>query len=222
MTMTPMTTNNILNPIDDLGTIHIIGCGAIGSNLAVMLTKLGASKIVLWDFDTVEPHNVTNQSYTQDDIGKSKAIALSKQLNKINPGCKVIVHDEAYSNQRLDGYVFLCVDSIDVRKTIVETNKINRNIKAMFDFRLELQTAQHYATVWKGENINHFLDTMDFTHEEAKENVAVSPCGTSLSVLPTIQTVVSMGVSNFIKLARGQNFDKVIIVDTDAMSICTI
>ena len=92
----------------------------------------------------------------------------------------------------------------------------------MFDFRLELQTAQHYATRWEGKDIQSFLDTMAFTHDEAKENVAVSPCGTSLSVLPTIQTVVSVGVSNFIKLARNKEFCKILIVDTDNMNILTI
>lgn len=217
-----MNTNNILDPITDVKPIHIIGCGAIGSNLAVMLIKLGAMEIHLWDFDRVEPHNITNQAYNECDINTFKVDSLKNNLLHINPMSKIVAHNIPYTNERLSGYVFLCVDNIETRKDIVETNKINRNIKAMFDFRMGIYDAQHYACRWNAEGIEAFKATMNFSHDEAKQNIAVSPCGTSLSVLPTIQTVVSCGVENFIKLVREKEFHKVIIVDTDAMNILTI
>lgn len=218
-----MTTANILDPINDIEEdIHIIGCGAIGSNLAIMLTRLGASKITLWDDDIVSGHNITNQSYYESDRNLPKVEQLAKQLKAINNNLNLKINNCKYKNQRLSGYVFLCVDNIDTRKDIVITNKINRNIKAMFDFRMGLYDAQTYACKWKGEDINSFYDTMNFTHEEAKDILPVSPCGTSLSVLPTVMTVVSCGVSNFIKLVRDREYHKLIIVDTNLMNIVTI
>lgn len=38
--------------------IHIIGVGAIGSHIAIQLAKLGIEEITVWDFDTVDDHNI--------------------------------------------------------------------------------------------------------------------------------------------------------------------
>ena len=43
--------------------IHIIGCGATGSWVALMLAKMGISNITCWDFDKVEEHNLPNQFF---------------------------------------------------------------------------------------------------------------------------------------------------------------
>ena len=52
------------NPIIDFkDQIHIIGCGAIGSTLAEMLTRMGFQELHLWDFDIVTEHNIANQSF---------------------------------------------------------------------------------------------------------------------------------------------------------------
>ena len=40
------------------GRIHIIGCGSVGSTLAENLARCGVTKMTLWDFDTVESHNI--------------------------------------------------------------------------------------------------------------------------------------------------------------------
>lgn len=218
-----MVAINILDPITDITTeFHIIGCGAIGSNVAVMLTRLGAQHIHLWDMDTVEEHNTTNQAYVYEDIGQPKVLALCKHLKDINPDLDVTMHDEEYIKQRLAGYVVLAVDSIDTRRNIVEANKINRNIIAMSDFRMGLYEAQTYLYPFKGQYIKMLRDTMDFTDEEAEDITPVSPCGTHLSVLPTIQTVVSAGVQNLIHMIRDREYHNIIIVDLQAMSILTI
>ena len=41
--------------------INIIGVGAVGSYIALQLAKLGVEKIIIWDFDVVDEHNITNQ-----------------------------------------------------------------------------------------------------------------------------------------------------------------
>lgn len=218
-----MQATNILDPISDINKeIHIIGCGAIGSNLAVMLTRLGAPNIVLWDDDVVEAHNITNQVYTDSDINQPKVVALANHLTDINPNVVVTSNNCKYVSQRLSGYVFLAVDSIDTRNKIVDTNKINRNIIAMGDFRMGLYEAQAYLYPWKGKYVQMLKDTMTFTDKEAEELIPVSPCGTHLSVLPTIQATVSAGVQNFINFIRDRDYANIIIVDLSTMSILTI
>ena len=206
--------NSILDPLIDIHhPIHIIGCGAIGSNLAVMLTRLGIINITLWDFDLVEPHNLTNQAFFARHLHLPKTSALKSILKEINPDVK-ITEKAKYTKQPLAGYVFLCVDSIEVRQNVVKQNMYTSYILAMFDFRMGLYTAQHYATIWEPAGIAAFLKTMDFTDEEARINVPVSPCGTTLSVMPTVQTIVGAGIINFIKfLKTPEQYKRVIIVD---------
>jgi molybdopterin/thiamine biosynthesis adenylyltransferase len=54
----------------------ICGAGAIGSNMAVNLVRMGVSKLTLVDKDRVEEHNIGTQVYGVDDIGGMKSDIL--------------------------------------------------------------------------------------------------------------------------------------------------
>ncbi len=69
----------------DRATIGIAGLGGLGSNIAVLLARLGVGHLVLVDFDRVDITNLHRQHYTIDDLGVPKALALKKQLIAINP-----------------------------------------------------------------------------------------------------------------------------------------
>ena len=201
-------------PSDVTDKIHIIGCGAMGSTLAELLTRVGLTNFVLYDFDKVTPHNISNQMFRHGDIGEPKVRALTEIITDINPLHKVEVRPEGWApGTKLDGYVFLCVDDIELRKQIVTENKYNPRIKAFFDFRMRLTDAQHYACDWQGGNKEAFLKTMQFTHEEAKVATPVSACGTTLSVAPTVRTIVSYGVSNLINFIKGNPIHHMILID---------
>lgn len=176
---------------------HIIGCGAIGSTVAELLARQGVENFILWDEDKVESHNIVNQLYINNDIGNSKTKALSEILLNINPQIK-IKEKPFYKNEMLNGYVFSCVDSIEIRKNIVKNNFKNNSIIALFDFRMTLLEGQHYAADWS--NIKHkenLLKSMDFTDEEANENTPVTACGFQMSVAPTVRIISAYGVANF-------------------------
>lgn len=196
--------------------IHIIGCGAIGSTVAENLARFGLTKITLYDFDRVEPHNIANQMFTTDDIGKTKVEAVAEYLMRINPEIKndLVLAPKGYTNQRLSGYVFLCVDNIDLRREIAKSCVGNPFIKGMFDFRMRLTDAQHYAAAWNdAKMVDAFLKSMAFSHEEAKKETPVSACNITLSVAPTVRMIVAAGVSNFINFAKGKPIHKLILAD---------
>lgn len=190
---------------------HIIGCGAIGSSVAELLVRQGVDTLTLWDFDYVEPHNIVNQMYVEKDIAKAKTDALEEHLKKINPAVK-IKKEEEYTNQILEGFVFMCVDSVEVRKKIVKENFGNPNIKVMFDFRMTLLEGQHYAAEWNDyKQRKSLLDSLDFTDEEAKENTPVSACGFELSVAPTVRIITALGVANFTNYVNEKPLQKLIV-----------
>lgn len=207
------------------GRIHIIGVGSVGSTLAENLVRFGITDMTLYDFDTVEPHNIANQMFRETDIGKLKVNAVAEYLKEVNPevenGLELVT--EGWHGQKLAGYVFLCVDSIELRKEIAEACVGSEYIKAMFDFRMRLTDGQHYAADWSDDKmVEAFLASMDFTHEEAQEATPMSACKVVLSVAPTIRIVVACGVNNFINFVKDQKLKKMILCDAFGFSIIAL
>ncbi|MDR2873182.1 MAG: sulfur carrier protein ThiS adenylyltransferase ThiF [Methanobrevibacter sp.] len=65
--------------------VAIAGLGGLGSNVAIMLSRTGIGKLLLVDFDIVEPSNLNRQQYLIEDLGKYKADALKEIISQINP-----------------------------------------------------------------------------------------------------------------------------------------
>ncbi|WP_271629171.1 sulfur carrier protein ThiS adenylyltransferase ThiF [Caldicellulosiruptor sp. DIB 104C] len=65
--------------------ILIIGCGGLGSNIAVMLVRSGVKNLTIVDFDKVDVSNLNRQNYFFYQTGQEKVSALKDILEKINP-----------------------------------------------------------------------------------------------------------------------------------------
>ena len=74
-------------------TIGVAGLGGLGSNIALLLARSGVGRLVIADWDTVELSNIHRQNYTLEYVGRKKTEAMAEQIIKINPWCKVEVHD---------------------------------------------------------------------------------------------------------------------------------
>jgi len=72
--------------------IGIAGCGGLGSNAAIALARIGVKKLVITDFDKVEPSNLNRQQFFISDIGKNKTDALALFIKKVNPFVVVEKH----------------------------------------------------------------------------------------------------------------------------------
>lgn len=203
-------------PEKDKTTIHIIGCGSVGSTVAENLARCGVKNMTLWDFDKVESHNIVNQMFNENHVGMLKVNALRDILTDINPDLKdtLEIHAEGWKGKMLSGYIFLCVDNIELRKEIVEKHFDSPYIKAMFDFRTLLEEAQHYAADWSDRKMKQdFLNSMQFSHEEAKDETPVSACGITLGVATTVRLISALGVNNYINFVKGNGIKKLIIVN---------
>lgn len=200
---------DFFNPMSIKDEVHIIGVGAVGSHIASALARLGVRKIHIWDFDNVESHNIPNQMFTEEDLGKLKIDAVEHQLVKINPEISIIKH-EKYKDQPLQGFIFSCVDNIEVRKEIYEANEFNVLIKAVFDTRIGLDAGQVFSADWaKEEDIDNLIAVSEFKHNEVEQ--VKSACGTQLTVLPTVQMTATFAVSNFINFIKAKTLKRNIV-----------
>lgn len=184
--------------------IHIIGVGATGSFVAMELARMGCPVLNIYDFDDVEIHNIPNQYYDTEDLGKLKAEALADKLKLINPNITVNintsavlpVHDDEHKGiDEMAGYVFLLVDSMKVRKELWKAIKENKNIVHCWESRLGSDQARVYSLD---------MSVKDFAKYEADfyddDNAEVSACGTSITVLPIVLQTASLMIVQFIDL----------------------
>jgi molybdopterin/thiamine biosynthesis adenylyltransferase len=208
------------NPDNFVDEIHIIGCGAVGSTIAEQLARIGIKKLHLYDFDNVSEHNITNQMFITPQIGLTKLKAMTALLKFINPDIELILHEEGWKpGMPLTGYVYLAVDNIDTRKEIIKDNLFNPMIRAVFDTRMRLTDAQHFAAKWTNEGKKFLQDTMNFTREEAASSTPMSACGTTLSVTPTVRIICSLAVANLINVLLNKPITKTILIDAFNMTI---
>ena len=69
--------------------VGIAGLGGLGSAIAIALARIGVGRLILVDFDVVEPSNLNRQQYFIHQIGMPKVEALKKNIAIINPYVKV-------------------------------------------------------------------------------------------------------------------------------------
>lgn len=184
--------------------IHIIGVGATGSFVAMQLARMGCPVINIYDFDDVEIHNIPNQYYDVEDIGKLKVEALADKLKLINPDIVVNVctkpvaqvHDDEHAGiDEMKGYVFMLVDSMKVRKELWSAIKENKDIINVWESRLGSDQARVYSLDMSVKDFSKY--EQDFYGDDEAE---VSACGTSITVLPIVLQTASLMIVQFIDL----------------------
>jgi molybdopterin/thiamine biosynthesis adenylyltransferase len=123
----------------------VIGCGAVGNEVAKNLSLLGVGKIDLFDFDTIEIHNLTRSVlFREDDIGSNKAEVASNRIKELDPNIEVNVFAgdfwELLTLEQAKSYdcILCCVDNFEARIKlnqlclITGTNLINTGIDSKF------------------------------------------------------------------------------------------
>ncbi|MEW2087870.1 ThiF family adenylyltransferase [Streptomyces sp. NPDC006682] len=74
-------------------TVHVWGCGGLGSWIAEFVVRAGASQVTVCDPGTVSGGLLVRQNYVEADVGSSKTKALARRLREINDTVAIHVHD---------------------------------------------------------------------------------------------------------------------------------
>lgn len=74
-----------------LGTVKvaIVGCGSVGSKVAVQLARSGVTSFVLVDGDVLASGNLVRNELDWRSVGVHKALALGSRINEIEPDCSI-------------------------------------------------------------------------------------------------------------------------------------
>lgn len=184
-----------VGPEDLVDPIHVIGCGATGSHIALLAAKMGAHDIHIWDADLVESHNLPNQVYALKHIGKRKVDALTEVLLDFNPEIEVTAYPRFFEPRDanyLRGIVVIAVDSMAARKMLCDVFTLNANI----DLVLETRLGFDYAEVNVIDNMD--LDACESWRDSLRDDdeVPEGPCNLRLCV--TMVSIVSAYVVQLI------------------------
>jgi len=99
--------------------VGIAGVGGLGSHVAIALARIGIGKLVIADFDIIEPSNLNRQAFNVDQIGEVKVKALKENIKKVNPYVEVETHQIRLTEKnvpRVFKEVDILVEAFDVLK----------------------------------------------------------------------------------------------------------
>ena len=191
------TRQSDLIPYDQLAplTCTVIGVGAIGRQVALQLTSLGARSIQLIDFDRVDETNITTQGYLAHEVGELKVDATAEAIRLIDTSLEVTgLADRYRSTQDIGQAVFCCVDSISTRNAIWRT--VNARCRFWCDGRM-LGEVVRILTVAGRCNSDRYAATL-FPQSEAQTGTC-----TSRSTIYGASIAAGLMVHQFSRWLRG-------------------
>lgn len=105
--------------------VLVIGAGGLGTPVAVYLAGAGVGTIGIADGDTVSISNLPRQFYyTEESVGKSKALLLRERLQVQNPALNIVAHPFMLNSENIADCIGLydiicdCTDNADARVLI--------------------------------------------------------------------------------------------------------
>lgn len=131
-----------------LYTVHLIGCGGIGSWTAMFLSRIGFN-LYIYDNDIIDNTNLSGQFFTRDDIGHNKATAISTLCDKFDgKNHHAIPFKFNYNGDNAPYDIIIsAVDNIETREYLFHIyNKLKANVDILFiDGRLSAEFWQLFV-----------------------------------------------------------------------------
>jgi len=172
----------------------VIGVGAIGRQVALQLTAIGVPSLQLVDFDLVEVSNLASQGYHEENLGQLKVEATASLCRKLNSSVGIDIKAERFRrSMEIGSAIFVCVDSIDVRRLIWEA--VKDKIGFFCDARMSAEVLR-VLTVCDSASRQHYPTTL-FRTEEA----FAGPC-TAKTTIYCANIAAGLMVAQFTKHLR--------------------
>ena len=207
---------------------YIIGAGATGSWLSLILAKLGISIIRVIDYDVIEEHNLPNQFFKNRQVGMFKVNALRKNIEEyfsleaggmqaynLAVGTPPNTDIGTFSYEDLKAYiqrdtaagrtvtVFCLVDSMKARKEILEgLLGVGCNAIRFIETRMGLTGYRIYdIDLSNSKEVEKYKETL-YSDDDAE----VSACGTSQSIVSTAIQCASHAVGLWLGNMNGVDY----------------
>ncbi|HEX5884940.1 MAG TPA: ThiF family adenylyltransferase [Pyrinomonadaceae bacterium] len=185
--------------------VLIVGCGALGSAHAESLARAGVGHLRIVDRDFVEPSNLQRQTmFTESDAEKRlpKAIAAANHLRQINSAIQIEPHvtDVNYSNiEQLIAAGDVVIDGTDnfATRYLINDACVKHNITwiygaAVGSYGVTMTIRPHQTACLR------------CVFEEAPPAASAPTCDTAGVIMPIINVVSAVQVTETLKLITGR------------------
>ncbi len=168
--------------------IGIAGCGGLGSNVATSLVRSGIGKLVLVDFDIVEPSNLNRQQFFYDQIGMNKVEALQVNLKRMNPFVHLETHHIKVTSDNI-GSLFSQCDILIEAFDLAEEKIMLLEVWVTLYPEKPIICASGVFGVGKNENIHmsQFGNIWVCGDEEAEIEGGLTPLAPKVSIIANMQ-----------------------------------
>ena len=138
----------ILRPDQLPKAIVKIGVGGIGSNVLKRCEKMGCPKVIMYDPDVVEEHNLGSQDFPKDSVGKLKVEASRDDLNRYADSVEELHPEKFNGDVPPDSVVIISVDTMEARSQVwYDYIKLNPNVLLYIDARMAAEYGYVYAVM---------------------------------------------------------------------------
>lgn len=179
-------------------TITVVGVGALGSHVVMLLRNAGASIRVI-DFDRIEQKNVASQFHGTKSVGKLKVQALQQTMDFFfRTKIEVISHKLVKDNvKQLLGGSDLVIDCLD--------NGVSRRLVQDF-VRGERIPCVHGALAADGGFGRVIWDEKFVIDDEAGAGAATCEDGVHLPFIAVTSSLLAKSAQDFILHGKKQGF----------------
>lgn len=101
-------------------SIAIIGCGSVGSKIAIMLARSGVGNFLLLDDDIMMPDNLVRHDLDWREIGAHKADAVARRIQLVNPAAKADYRTSRLGGQQAGGTIETLLEKVAACDLIVD------------------------------------------------------------------------------------------------------
>ena len=187
--------------------ITVVGAGGIGSFTVMALAKMGCTNLWVYDFDSVESHNLPNQLYREKDIGKPKVEALKDMVQEFT-GIEIKAFNTRVDGKGFGGIVVFAVDSMDERMKLWEGVRYNPRVPLLIDGRMGAEVMRVFSIVPTDPDDVRRYEAELYPSSEA----FAAPC-TSRAIIYTAFSVAALIAGQVKKYAAGQSYSRDITFD---------
>ncbi len=182
--------------------VTVIGAGAIGSFATLVLAKMGAHGLTVWDPDTVETHNLPNQMFGERAIGQNKAEATARLVEHFE-GVEIDARAESFEDGEVGEVAVMAVDSIKARRAIWEDLRVRPGLDVVVDGRMGAEVCELYAVrPDRPDDVRLYGESLHAA-DEAQE----APC-TAKSTIWCAGSAASLMASMVVKFLMGRPFPR--------------
>lgn len=170
--------------------VSIIGQGGIGSWVSLFIGRIGVT-LNIWDYDTIEEHNIGGQFFSKKNIGLSKIDSIQELLIDFADNKNVILNKGFTPLSELTPVTICCPDNMETRKIAYEKWKELKS-GIFIDARMTLTQFEVYTVLPDEDDYKAYENTL-FPDSEAAE----LPCNEKST--SDVAAMCAATISNIIK-----------------------